>query len=87
MDVEIRKAVKADAEGILALIQELATFEQEPDALILDKKNIEEDGFGAQILCSAVLWQFSKEKSSQSHFFIRDILLGKELHCIWKILL
>ena len=33
MDVEIRKAVKTDAEGILALIQELATFEQEPDAL------------------------------------------------------
>ena len=32
MDVEIRKAVKADAEEILALIQELATFEQEPDA-------------------------------------------------------
>ena len=50
MDVEIRKAVKTDAEGILALIQELATFEQEPDALILDKKNIGEDGFGSNPL-------------------------------------
>ena len=58
MDVEIRKAVKADAEGILELIHELATFEQEPDALILDRKNIEEDGFGPNPLFSCFVAVF-----------------------------
>ena len=81
MDIEIRIAVKADAEGILALIQELATFEQEPDALILDKKNIEEDGFGANPLFSCFVAVFKRKIIAIALFYPRySTWKGATLH-------
>jgi len=81
MDVEIRKAVKTDAEGILALIQELATFEQEPDALILDKKNIEEDGFGSNPLFNCFVAVFKNKIIGIALFYPRySTWKGATLH-------
>lgn len=81
MDVEIRKAVKTDAEGILALIQELATFEQEPDALILDKKNIEEDGFGSNPLFNCFVAVFKSKIIGIALFYPRySTWKGATLH-------
>ena len=60
MDIEIRIAVKADAEGILALIQELATFEQEPDALIL----VDYPGFNMRIA------KFAKQHNIPVYYYI-----------------
>lgn len=81
MDIEIRIAVKADAEGILALIQELATFEQEPDALILDKKHIEEDGFGANPLFSCFVAVFKRKIIGIALFYPRySTWKGATLH-------
>ena len=44
--MSIRKGEKKDMKAILELIQELATFEKEPDAVEVTVANLEHDGFG-----------------------------------------
>lgn len=44
--VQIREATSSDAAGILALIQELAVFEREPDAVEVTVDELIQDGFG-----------------------------------------
>ena len=45
MDAIIRKAHKDDCPSILALIKELAVFERQPDAVIIDENDILEQAF------------------------------------------
>lgn len=42
----IRNAKKGDMAQVLGLIQELAVFEKEPDAVEVTVKDLEQDGFG-----------------------------------------
>ncbi|MBL19027.1 MAG: GNAT family N-acetyltransferase [Flavobacteriaceae bacterium] len=42
----IRAATKSDVPAILGLIQELATFEREPDAVAVTEAELLQDGFG-----------------------------------------
>jgi GNAT superfamily N-acetyltransferase len=46
----IRKGRVEDAPAVLALINELAVFEKEPDAVIVTEEQLREDGFGANPL-------------------------------------
>lgn len=46
MDYTIRKAVPEDMPEVLELIQELAEFEKEPDAVIITAEDLTRDGFG-----------------------------------------
>ncbi|RKS55757.1 hypothetical protein BC962_0727 [Gillisia mitskevichiae] len=46
MKFTIRKAEKKDLPQILELIQELATFEKEPDAVEINVQDLEKFGFG-----------------------------------------
>ena len=46
MNIEVRKAQKEDMPAVLRLINELAKFENEPDAVELTVKDLENDGFG-----------------------------------------
>lgn len=46
----IRKGEKKDMKAVLELIQELATFEKEPDAVVVTVADLERDGFGAHPL-------------------------------------
>ncbi|MER3376144.1 MAG: GNAT family N-acetyltransferase [Allomuricauda sp.] len=48
MEYVIRDARKEDMAQVLALVQELANFEKEPDAVVLSKEDLERDGFGEQ---------------------------------------
>lgn len=48
MEYVIRDARKEDMAQVLALVQELADFEKEPDAVLLSKEDLERDGFGEQ---------------------------------------
>lgn len=50
MDYTIRVAQREDMKQVLYLIQELATFEKEDDAVEVSVQNLEEDGFGKQKL-------------------------------------
>jgi len=45
---QIRLAVKEDMPRVLELIQELATFEKEPEAVEVSVSDLEKDGFGTQ---------------------------------------
>ena len=45
-DVFIREALPTDAHAVLALIQELATFERAPDAVFVQAQDLIDDGFG-----------------------------------------
>lgn len=46
MSFTIRKAKKEDMPQVLSLINQLATFENEPDAVEVTLKDLENDGFG-----------------------------------------
>lgn len=46
----IRKGEKKDMKSVLELIQELATFEKEPDAVVITLADLERDGFGEKPL-------------------------------------
>jgi len=43
--MNIRKGTKEDMPAVLSLIQELATFEKEPDAVVVTVADLERDGF------------------------------------------
>jgi GNAT superfamily N-acetyltransferase len=43
--MNIRKGRKEDMPAVLSLIQELATFEKEPDAVVVTVADLEHDGF------------------------------------------
>ena len=46
MKINIRKAQKEDMGEVLKLIKELAVFEKEPEAVIIDENDLIRDGFG-----------------------------------------
>ena len=46
----IREARKEDASAMLALIKELAVFEKEPDAVLIDEQTLVREGFGERPL-------------------------------------
>ena len=46
MEINIRKAEKEDMGEVLKLINELAIFEREPEAVIIDENDLVRDGFG-----------------------------------------
>lgn len=50
MDFSIRDARPDDMEQVLGLIQELAHFEKEPEAVEVTKEDLVKDGFGEQKL-------------------------------------
>lgn len=54
-NVIIRDAVKADCSRLMELVQELATFEREPDAVTVTSSHFEESGFGANPVWWAIV--------------------------------
>ena len=46
MKINIRSAEKEEMAEVLNLIQELAVFEKEPEAVIIDENDLIKDGFG-----------------------------------------
>ncbi|GAA4312020.1 GNAT family N-acetyltransferase [Pontixanthobacter gangjinensis] len=46
MEINIREARKEDMKEVLSLINELAVFEKEPEAVIIDENDLIRDGFG-----------------------------------------
>ena len=57
MNIVIRKAVKEDCKRMMELVQELAIYEKEPEAVIVDFDHFVESGFGD----SPVWWAFVAE--------------------------
>ena len=52
MKIEIRQARKEDMKYVLELIEELAVFEKEPNAVVISSNDLIEHGFGNNPLFS-----------------------------------
>lgn len=65
MSITIRRAVKEDCKRMMELIQELAVYEKEPDAVTVNFDHFVESGFGEK----AVWWAYVAEADGKVEGF------------------
>lgn len=81
MNFTLRKAKKEDALDLLHLIQELATFEKEPDAVALTVEDLQRDGLGNNPLFSCYVAEIDSEIVGMALFYFRySTWKGKTVH-------
>lgn len=79
--MNVRAAKPADMSAVLRLIQELATFEKEPDAVILTVEDLIRDGFGDRPLFRALVAEHQGEIVGMALFYYRySTWKGKTIH-------
>lgn len=71
MEHTIRIALKSDMGQVLELIQELAAFEKEADAVEITKEDLERDGFGDQPLFKCFVAEEGKSIDGIALFYPR----------------
>ena len=71
MEVKIRKGQKADLPSVLALIKELAEFENAPNEVSVTLEELEEDGFGQHPYYWFIVAEHKAEIIGLSFYFIR----------------
>ena len=81
METIIRKAKKSDTEAIFSLVKELAIFEKEPGAVIINKKTIKEHGFGKKPLFKCFVAELNEKVVGIALFYPRySTWKGPTLH-------
>jgi GNAT superfamily N-acetyltransferase len=79
--MNIRKGNKEDMTGVLELIQELAEFENEPDAVLITVDDLVRDGFGANPLFHVFVAEVEKEIVGIALYYYRySTWKGKIIH-------
>lgn len=79
--MRIRRGTKEDMPAVLQLIQELATFEKEPDAVVITIADLELDGFGTNPLFETFLAEVNGEIIGMALFYYRySTWKGKTIH-------
>nr|WP_315195084.1 GNAT family N-acetyltransferase [uncultured Flavobacterium sp.] len=79
--MKIRKGQKEDMNGVLALIQELAAFEKEPDAVLITADDLIRDGFGDKPLFEVFVAEAEKEIVGIALYYYRySTWKGKTIH-------
>ena len=77
----IRKAVKEDMPQVLELIQELATFEKEPDAVVVTVEDLVRDGFSENPLFCCFVAEVGIEIIGIAFYYYRySTWKGKTIH-------
>lgn len=77
----IRKGELKDAEAIFALIQELAVFEKEPEAVEISLEDIQLDGFGDQPKFEVFVAEDNSQVVGMALFYYRySTWKGKTIH-------
>lgn len=77
----IRKATKKDMPFVLALIQELATFEKEPDAVVVTVDDLVRDGFSEQPLFHCFVAEVENQIIGMALYYYRySTWKGKTIH-------
>ena len=77
----IRKATKNDIPSVLELIQELATFEKEPDAVVVTVDDLVRDGFSANPLFQCFVAEVENEIIGMALYYYRySTWKGKTIH-------
>lgn len=77
----IRKATKNDMPSVLELIQELATFEKEPDAVVVTVDDLVSDGFSENPLFQCFVAEVDNEIIGMALYYYRySTWKGKTIH-------
>ncbi len=77
----IRKATKNDMPSVLELIQELATFEKEPDAVVVTVDDLIRDGFSENPLFQCFVADVDGEIIGMALYYYRySTWKGKTIH-------
>lgn len=77
----IRKATKKDMQSVLELIQELAIFEKEPDAVIVTVDDLVRDGFSENPLFQCFVAEKENNIIGMALFYYRySTWKGKTIH-------
>lgn len=83
--MKIRKGEKEDMSGVLALIQELAAFEKEPDAVLITEEDLVRDGFGENPLFHVFVAEVEKDSNdNEQSKEIVGIALYYYRYSTWK---
>ncbi len=81
MEITIRKAINTDTSAIVGLIQHLADFENESDAVEVTIKDIERDGFGEHPLFQVFVAEIDSEVVGMALYYYRySTWKGKTIH-------
>ena len=79
--MNIRKGEKKDMKAVLDLIQELATFEKEPDAVVVTVADLERDSFGDYPLFHTFVAEVDDEIVGIALYYYRySTWKGKTIH-------
>jgi GNAT superfamily N-acetyltransferase len=77
----IRKATIDDMKGVLSLIQELANFENEPDAVVVTEAELQREGFGDNPQFYAFVAELEAEIVGIALYYYRfSTWKGKTIH-------
>lgn len=80
-EIEIRRASKADMPSVLSLITELAVFEKEPDAVIINVEDLQRDGFGENPLFTCFVAEVDGQVEGMALVYFRySTWKGKTVH-------
>jgi GNAT superfamily N-acetyltransferase len=79
--MQVRQGTKADMKAVLSLIQELATFEKEPDAVVVTEADLIRDGFGENPLFQTFVAEENGEIIGMALYYYRySTWKGKTIH-------
>jgi len=79
--VQIRKAIPEDMPAVLELINELAIFEKEPEAVVVTVADLVRDGFGEQPLFHVFVAENQSEIIGMALYYYRfSTWKGKTIH-------
>lgn len=79
--MNIRKGNPEDMEAVLGLIQELADFENEPDAVVITAEDLIRDGFGQVPLFNVFVAEVASEIVGIALYYYRySTWKGKTIH-------
>jgi GNAT superfamily N-acetyltransferase len=71
MDIDIRKGTPSDMPDVLRLIRELATFEREPEAVVLTADDLVRDGYGKNPLFQTLVAEVDGSVVGMALFYPR----------------
>ena len=81
MEIILREGQKTDMSAVLLLIQELASFEKEANAVELTVEELERDGFGPQPLFKVFIAERNSEIVGMALFYERySTWKGRSIH-------
>lgn len=79
--MNIRKGKPEDMKAVLGLIQELAIFEKEPDAVLITEEDLIRDGFGEKPLFHVFVAEAEKQIVGIALYYYRySTWKGKTIH-------